>query len=68
MERRPDSETVLSREELAEYARRLSMLSVPGVEQIYRSAHNCRLDGNRLPAPAAVQQIVAACKVLRRSY
>jgi len=34
----------LSREELAEYARRLSMLGGPGVEEIYRSAHNdCRM-------------------------
>jgi len=67
--RRPDPEPILSRDELVEYTRRLSMLSVPGVEGIYQSAHNdCRLDGKRLPPPAAVQQVVAAWRVLRKIH
>jgi len=69
MPRRPDPDPILSRQELAEYARRLSMLSLPGVEGVYQTAHNdCRLDGKRLPPAAAIQQLVAAWKVLRRFY
>ena len=65
----PEIETPLSREELGEFVRRLSMLSVDGVEGTYRTAHaECRYDGKRPPPAAAVQQLVAAWKVLRRSY
>jgi hypothetical protein len=65
--RRPESDPILSRDELAEFTRRLSMLSVPGVEGVYQTAHNdCRFDGKRLPPAAAIQQLVAAWKVLRR--
>ena len=57
----------MSREELAEFTRRLSMLSADGVEGIYRTAHNdCRLDDKRVPPAAAVQQLVAAWRVLRK--
>jgi hypothetical protein len=64
---RPDSQPVLTRQQLEEFARRLSMLSVPGVEGVYQTAHNdCRFDGKRLPPAAAVQQLVAAWNVLRR--
>jgi len=56
----------MSREELLEFSRRLSMLSTDGVEGVYRTAYaDCRYDGNRVP-PAAVQQLVAAWRVLRR--
>ena len=65
---RPEAEPILSREELNEFKRHLSMLSVPGVEAMYQTAHNdCRYDGKRLPAPAAIQQLVAAWKVLRNA-
>jgi hypothetical protein len=67
--RRPYADPILSREELAEFARRLSMLSVPGIEGVYQIAHkDCRLDGKRLPPAAAIQQLVAAWKVLRRMH
>jgi hypothetical protein len=67
MARRPESEPVLSREELAEFTRRLSLLSVPGIESSYQSAYaDCRFDGKKLPPAAAVQQLVAVWKVLRR--
>jgi hypothetical protein len=57
----------MNREELTEFSRRLSMLSTDGVEGVYRTAHNdCRYDGKRLPPAAAVQQLVAAWRVLRR--
>jgi hypothetical protein len=67
MARRPDADPILSRDELTEFARRLSMLSADGVEGVYQTAHNdCRFDRKRLPPAAAVQQLVAAWKVLRR--
>ena len=43
------------------------MLSIPGVEGVYRTAYNdCRFDGKRVLPAAAIQQLVAAWKVLRR--
>ena len=67
MARRPETEPVLSREDLTEFQRHLSMLSVPGVEGVYQTAHNdCRYDGKRFPPAAAVQQLVAAWRVLRK--
>lgn len=64
---RPGNEPVMSRDELAEFSRRLSMLSTDGVEGVYRTAHaDCKYDGKRLPPAAAVQQLVAAWRGLRR--
>ena len=37
--RRPESGTVLSQQELAEFTRRLSLLSIQGIEQAYQSAY-----------------------------
>src|SRR2546421_446615 len=37
--RRPEIEPILSRDELAEFTRRLSMLSAPGVESTYQTAY-----------------------------
>ena len=66
MARRPESDRVLSREELAEFTQRLSMLSRDGVERAYRDAYGeFRLDG--APPPAAfVQQLVCCWKLLRK--
>jgi len=66
MARRPESDRVLSREQLAEYTRRLSMLSTQGVEQAYKNAYEeCRFNGT--PPPAAfIQQLVAAWKLWRK--
>jgi hypothetical protein len=67
MARRPEIEPILSREDLTEFRRHLSMLSVPGVEGVYQTAHkDCTYDGRKLPPAAAIQQLVAAWKVLRR--
>lgn len=53
-------------EELAEFRRRLSMLSDSGIEGVYNTAYkDCRLEGKRIPPAAAIQQIVAAWKELR---
>jgi hypothetical protein len=46
----PESKPIMSREALAEYSRRLSMLSEPGVEGVYQTAYkDCAFDGKRLP-------------------
>jgi hypothetical protein len=67
MANRPEPEPIMSREALAEFSRRLSMLSEPGVEAVYQTAYkDCAFDGRRLPSSAAIQQLVAAWKVLRR--
>jgi hypothetical protein len=68
MARRPESDTVLSQLELEEFSRRLSMLSVQGIETAYQTAYaECHFDGKTLPPTAAVQQLVAAWKVLRKT-
>jgi hypothetical protein len=68
MARRPETERILSREELSGFSRRLSMLSVSGVEATYRTAYaECRLEDKRFPLAAAVQQLVAAWKLLRKA-
>jgi hypothetical protein len=69
MARRPESHPILSRDELAEFSRRLAMLSVDGVEGVYRTAHrDSAYDGKKTPPAAAVQQLVAAWKILRRMH
>src|ERR1019366_5290277 len=61
MPRRPDPaefDRPLSRAELAERQRRLSMLSPHHVADAYRQAHEaCRMDGDRLPRASAVQEL-----------
>jgi hypothetical protein len=67
MARRPESEPMMTRADLAEFSRRLSMLSPDGAEGVYRTAYkDCAFDSKRLPPAAAIQQLVAAWKVLRR--
>jgi hypothetical protein len=39
MARRPETDPILSREDLAELRRRLTMLSVDGVEVVYRTSY-----------------------------
>jgi hypothetical protein len=57
----------MTREELTEFSRRLSLLSVPGIESTYQTAYaDCRLDAKRCPPAAALQQLVATWKVLRK--
>lgn len=63
----PDSEAILSREQLEEFSRRLAMLSDDSVERIYQTAYQeCRYDGKSLPPPTAVQQLVARWRRLRK--
>jgi hypothetical protein len=67
MARRPESESVMTKEQLADFERRLSMLSDQGVEGVYQDAYSdCRYEGKQLPQPIAVQQLIAAWRELRR--
>jgi hypothetical protein len=57
----------LSIEQLHELHRKLSLLSPHHVHDAYRKAHDaCRMDGERLPSSAAIQELVTAWKVLRQ--
>jgi hypothetical protein len=57
----------MSKEQLADFERRLSMLSDNRVEGVYQDAYKvCRYEGKQLPQPIAVQQLVAAWRVLRK--
>ena len=69
MARRPEPESVMTRQQLSDLMRQLSMLSVSSVEGVYRNAHaHCIYDGKRVPPAASIQELVAAWKVLRRFY
>jgi hypothetical protein len=62
MAHRPEPESIMSRQELAEFEWSVSRLDVSGVEGIYQSAYKeCRYDGRELP-PAVVRKY----SVLRR--
>ena len=55
----------LTKEELNEVQRNLSMLSLGGVQRFYRETHAaCAVECK--PTARAMQQLVAAWKVLRR--
>ena len=61
-----DPDPVLTRDELADFQRRLSLLSDAGVQQEYqRCWHDAHYDGRRVPAAATIQQLVASWRVLR---
>lgn len=66
MARRPrPPDDVLSRAELDELHRNLSLLSPSSVIDFYRRAHtDCALE--RKPGAKAIQQLVTAWKILRR--
>ena len=68
MVRQPDPskfDRPLTRAELKERERRLSLLSPQHVAEEYRRAYEtCRMDGDRLPSASAVQEMVTAWKLL----
>jgi hypothetical protein len=68
MARRPDPsefDRPLTRDELARRERELSMLSPHHVADAYQRAYQaCRMDGDRLPRASAVQELVAAWKLM----
>jgi hypothetical protein len=61
------TDEMLSREALAELRRKLSMLHVSSVEQVYRDAYQrCAPAAGRVPKASAIQELVAAWKQLRQ--
>ena len=66
MARRPrPPDEVLSRKDLAELQRRLSMMSVTPVQDFYRSAHFvCR--AGPFPSARAIQELVQVWKQMRK--
>jgi hypothetical protein len=64
---RPEPEAILTREQLAEFTRQLQMLSDDGVERIYEKTYReCAFKERILPPAAAIQQLVACWRVLRK--
>jgi hypothetical protein len=62
-----DPDEMLTPPRLAELHRRLTMLHVSSVEQVYREAHErCAPVAGRVPKASAIQEFVTAWKVLRR--
>ena len=68
MARRPrTADEVLSRKELAELQRRLSMMSQTAVQDFYQSAHFvCRIGPGHFPTARAIQELVQAWKQMRK--
>jgi hypothetical protein len=69
MARRPDPvefDHPLSVDQVKALARRLGMLSTPGVIEAYRRAHlACSMTGDNLPRAADIQEFVVAWKIMR---
>jgi hypothetical protein len=65
--KRPDvQKPVMSRDELIELQRRLSTMSVTGIQDFYRAAYyRCRLENDGVPPARAIQELVQAWKVIR---
>ena len=68
MVRRPTpADEVLSRKDLAELQRRLSMMSGTAVQDFYRGAHlACRIGPGHFPRAGAIQELVQAWKQMRK--
>jgi hypothetical protein len=68
MARRPHSPgEVLTKKDLAELQRRLSMMSVTAVEDFYQYTHSaCRIGPGHFPSARAVQELVQAWKQMRK--
>ncbi len=59
---------ILTTDELAALRKRLSQMSVTGLEDFYRAAHfRCGLRDGSFPRPRDVQELVTAWKELRRA-
>jgi hypothetical protein len=65
--KRPDiQKPIMSREELVEFQRRLSTMSVTGIQDFYRAAYyRCRLENDGVPPARAIQELVQAWKAMR---
>jgi hypothetical protein len=68
MARRPrPPDEVLSRKDLAELQRRLSMMSTTAVQDFYQYTHSaCRIGPGHFPSARAIQELVQAWKQMRK--
>jgi hypothetical protein len=68
MDRRPNSpEEILTRKDLVELQRRLSMMSITAVQDFYQYTHNtCRIEPGHFPSPRAMQELIQAWKQMRK--
>jgi hypothetical protein len=68
MARRPrPPEEILTRKDLAELQRRLSMMSITAVQDFYQYAHSaCRIFPGHFPSARAIQELVQAWKQMRK--
>jgi hypothetical protein len=68
MARRPrPPEEILSRKDLDQLQRRLSMMGMTAVQDFYRSAHFvCRIGPGHFPSARAIQELVQAWKQLKK--
>jgi len=68
MARRPQPpDEVLSRKDLAELQRRLSMMSVTALQDFYQYTHSaCRIFPGHFPSARAIQELVQAWKQMRK--
>ena len=68
MARRPrPPDEVLTKNDLAELQRRLSMMSVTAVQDFYQSAHMvCRIGPGHFPSARAIQELVQPWKQMRK--
>ena len=56
----------MSREELIELQRKLSTMSVTGIQDFSRAAYyRCRLENDGVPTARAIQELVQAWKAMR---
>jgi hypothetical protein len=61
------SDQLLTRSEIEDVQRQLSLLSEPAVRDAYVKAHaECCLGRGELPSPAQIQRLLSAWKVLWR--
>jgi hypothetical protein len=61
------SEEILTRRDLEELQRRLSMMSMTAVQDFYQYTHSaCRIFPGYLPSPRAIQELVQAWKQMRK--
>jgi len=66
-DRRPESEAILNREQVAEFTRRLQCCPTMAWSAFYETAYtDCRYDGKKLPPAVALQQLVACWRVMRK--
>jgi hypothetical protein len=63
----PSPKDVLNRADLVELQRKLSSMSVTGLQDFYRTAYyRCGLESEQVPDARAIQELVQAWKEMRK--